>query len=68
MTSYTIKIDERTAEGKQILDYLKSSNNVTITKIGKIKKTGIEVALEDIEKGRVYRAKDAKDLIEKCLE
>ncbi len=67
MASYTIKIDERTAEGKRILDYLKSSNNVTITKIGKIKKTGIEVALEDIEKGRVTTYDSVDDFFEKVL-
>ena len=31
------------------------------------KKCGIEEAMEDVKAGRVYHAKNAHDLIEKCL-
>ena len=32
------------------------------------RKTGLDEALEDVKKGRVYSAKDAKSLIAQCLQ
>lgn len=59
-------------ENESILPSLKkvlsSLTGVTVKKTSKRKKGSLEMALEDIEAGRVYSAKDGSDLIRKCLE
>ena len=59
-------------ENESILPSLKkvlsSLAGVTVKKAPKRKKGSLEMALEDIEAGRVYSAKDGSDLIRKCLE
>ena len=52
METIVFKYDEYNPIALKTLDYLKSSG---IFKVQKKKKTSIDEALEDIEKGRVYR-------------
>lgn len=49
---------------KNAIKLFKGIKSVTVRKP---KKTGLELALEDVRKGRVYKAKDAHELIEQCL-
>ena len=61
MTNITLEVNERKSSGKNLIEYLKSLGktngyvyNVSILKQKPAKKkSGIEEALEDIEKGRV---------------
>lgn len=61
MAVYKIKIDERTKEGKQLLEYLKSLDVIIKTKI----EEELEQAIDDIKNGRVYELKnnDLKELL-----
>ena len=61
MTTYTITINEQTMAGKGVLSILKSLKDIVF-----IKRSGINESLLDIKAGRVYDAKNAKDLISKC--
>lgn len=66
MATYSLKINDRTKKGKLLIDFLKTLEGVEIKK----QKTNnaLDEALEDIKEGRVYKAKDANDLINSCLE
>ncbi|MGE4587568.1 MAG: hypothetical protein AB7D05_09520 [Mangrovibacterium sp.] len=66
MATYTIKINEKTKEGKRLAAMLGKSKAVTVFSHDK-KRPGLEEALEDVRQGRVFRAKDADDLIRQCL-
>ncbi|SHJ17141.1 hypothetical protein SAMN05444280_11282 [Tangfeifania diversioriginum] len=66
MATYTITINEKTKAGKKLVALLESLNEVvSISEIRKSK--GLDEALEDVKHGRVWEAKNAKDLINKCL-
>ena len=66
MATYTIKINEKTKEGKRLAAMLGKSKAVTVFSHDK-KRPGLEEALEDVRQGRVFHAKDADDLIRQCL-
>ena len=66
MATYTIKINERTKEGKRLAAMLGKSKAVTMFSHGK-KYPGLEEALDDVREGRVFEAKNADDLIKQCL-
>lgn len=59
-------------ENESILSSLKkvlsSLDGVKIRKNTARRKTGIELAYEDVKAGRVFSAKNAEDLIRQCLE
>ena len=67
MTELIIEVEDKSilASLKKILSNL---DGVKVRKNTTRKKTGIELALEDVEAGRVFTAKDADDLIKQCLE
>jgi len=65
MATYTITISDRTKKGKLLIDFLKTLEGVEIRK--EKSNNALDEALEDIKKGRVYKAKDATDLINSCL-
>ena len=67
MTELIIEVEDKSilASLKKILSNL---DGVKVRKNTSRKKTGIELALEDVEAGRVFTAKDADDLIKQCLE
>ena len=59
MATITLHYDARNTNVKILLD---SIVNLGLATIEKTKKTGIELALEDIEKGRVYRVHTPKKI------
>ena len=65
MATYKINIDERNISGKRFLELMKTLPFISITKNKKI--SGIEKALEDVKNGRVYSAKNTKDLMTKTI-
>jgi hypothetical protein len=65
MATYSITINERTKKGKLLIDFLKTLDGVEIKK--EKGSSALEEALEDIKAGRIYKAKDASDLINSCL-
>ncbi len=61
MATITLEYNERNKTAKQMIEIILSLG------LAKRKKTGLEEALEDVENGRVYSAKDAADLIRQCV-
>jgi hypothetical protein len=49
-----------------LIDFLKTLDGVEIIK--EKNNQALNEALEDVQKGRIYKAKDANDLINSCLE
>ena len=62
MEVITLEYDVRNKNISTLLDVIINLGAVPVNK------TGLDEALEDIKKGRVYTAKDAKSLIAQCLE
>ena len=56
------------ARNKNISTLLGVIINLGAVPVNEPRKTGLDEALEDVKKGRVYSAKDAKSLIAQCLE
>ncbi|SET10158.1 hypothetical protein SAMN05444285_10630 [Draconibacterium orientale] len=66
MGIYTIKINEKTKAGKNLVAFLKSLKDVVSIK--KVERSAaIDEALEDINQGRTFSANDSKDLLNQCL-
>ena len=65
MSTITINYDAR---NKNITALLNVVMNLGAVPVDTSKKTGIEEALQDVKKGRIYAAKDAKSLIKQCLQ
>lgn len=65
MTTITLNYDARNKNISTLLDVIKNLGAVVIDAPHK---SGLDQALEDVEKGRVYTAKDAKSLIAQCLQ
>jgi hypothetical protein len=61
MAIITLKYNKRNKNASRMIELLVSSGLVSV------QKTGLDEALEDVAKGRVYRAENAKDLVKKCL-
>jgi hypothetical protein len=63
MATITLKYDARNPIARKTINFILS--------LGFFKKkeklSGLEEAEEDIEMGRIYEAKNAKDLINQCL-
>ncbi len=59
MATITLKYDARNPKAKEAIAKVLDTGLFE-------KKTGIDEALEDVRKGRIYSAKNAKDLISKC--
>ncbi len=66
MTTYTITINEHTNSGKKLMEYLKSIEGIKVEK-AKTKNLALDEAIDDIKNGRIYKAKNADDLIKSCL-
>ncbi|HBG40556.1 MAG TPA: hypothetical protein DDZ96_10055 [Porphyromonadaceae bacterium] len=59
MAIITLKYDARNPKAKKAID--------DILSLGLFEqKTGLDEALEDVEHGRIYSAKNANDLIRQC--
>lgn len=66
MARYTINIDEQSNAGKHLLSLMKALED--IVKIEEKHQSGIDKALMDVKNGNIHDAKNAEDLISKCLE
>ena len=69
MATMTITYDGRNKTARAIVEMLRSLDffSVTETPAKPRRKSGIELAYEDVAAGRVYHAKDGADLIRQCL-
>ena len=65
MATVTINYD---AHNTNITTLLSVIMNLGATPVNTTSQTGIEEALEDVRNGRIYAAKDAKNLIHQCLQ
>jgi len=65
MATITLNYDAR---NKNINTLLGVIMNLGAVSVDKPRKTGLDEALEDVKKGRIYTAKDAKSLIAHCLQ
>ena len=70
MATLTISYDGRNKAARSIVEILRSLDffQISETPLKSHRKTGIELAYEDVAAGRVYSAKDGADLIRQCLE
>jgi hypothetical protein len=65
MATYTITISDSSKKGKSLIDFLKTIEGIEIRK--EKSNNALDEALEDIKEGRVFKAKDATDLINSCI-
>jgi len=65
MTQLTVSIEDVSMidQIRQAISLLKGVTNVTLKRRTK---TGMDRAIEDIERGRVYEASSVEDLIKQC--
>jgi hypothetical protein len=66
MAKYSLKINEHTEKGRLLIDFLKTLEGVEIRK--EKNNQALNESLKDVKEGRIYKAKDANDLINSCLE
>ena len=69
MTQLTLQFENNTIK-KHFLKIIEQMNGVTVVKPqpkDKSKKCGLDEALEDVEAGRVYKAKSVEDLFEQLM-
>ncbi|MDA3912391.1 MAG: hypothetical protein PF448_13640 [Bacteroidales bacterium] len=64
MGTYTVNINERTKTGKNLVALLRSLKGV----VNMSKGTAIDESILDANTGNTQKAKNAKDLISKCLD
>ncbi len=69
MATMTISYDGRNKTARSIIELLRTMDifHITEAPAKPRRKSGIELAYEDVAAGRVYRAKDGADLIRQCL-
>ena len=65
MSQLTVTVEDASMidEIKQAISLLRGVTSVTLKRQ---RKTGMERAVEDIKKGRVYEASSMEDLLDKC--
>lgn len=63
MATYSLNINERTANGKALLNYLMSIGVVEPSR--PCRKRGIDKAIEDFETGNTVKCKDFDDYLKK---
>jgi hypothetical protein len=68
MVQLTLQIENTTIKN-HLIKVIELMNGVTIVTPPKkrIRKTGLDKALDDVKNGRVYKAKDADDLFKQIL-
>ncbi len=59
MATIVLKYDARNPKAKKTIERILASGLFE-------KKTGLDEAIEDVKSGRIYSAKNAKDLITQC--
>ncbi|MEI6751555.1 MAG: hypothetical protein WCK78_00160 [Paludibacter sp.] len=65
MTTITIQVDS--AKTKRAIEILADALGAKIISSETTKLNGVEKGMKDIAEGRVYRAKNAKDMVSKIL-
>ena len=65
MTQLTVSVEDisKLEQIKQAISLIRGVSSVTLKRQ---RKTGMERAVEDIQKGRVYKAESVEDLINQC--
>ena len=69
MTTYSVTLNERSAFGKSVALHLRSLEalGVMIEKLTPIRRGSYYRSQEDIRAGRVYEAKDGRDMLNQIL-
>ena len=69
MATITLNYNARNSKAQKLLEFLRTLDFIKITEspASAHRKSGIELAYEDVDAGRVYHAKDGEDLIRQCL-
>lgn len=69
MTTYSVTLNERSAFGKSVALYLRSLEalGVMIEKLTPIRRGSYYRSQEDIRAGRVYEAKNGRDMLNQIL-
>ena len=65
MATVTLNYDARNKNIGSLLDVIMNLGAIPVNYSPKT--SGIDKALEDVRKGRIYKAEDAKSLISQCL-
>ena len=70
MAQVILSYDGRNKTARSIVEILRSLEcfHITETTPKSRRKSGIDLAMEDVAAGRVFQAKDGADLIRQCLE
>ncbi len=66
MATITLEYDARNATLKKTLDFLVSLGAKVVSQ-PKVKKCGLDEALEDIKAGRIHKAKNVDDMMKQIL-
>lgn len=66
MTRLTLQF-ENASIMKRLIKVIELMKGVSIVEVTTSKKSGLDAALEEIEKGKVYKAKDVDDLFQQIL-
>jgi hypothetical protein len=64
MATLTIEVDEQAVEARPFVDFIHTLGFVTVVSENKSRNKGIDAALEDVKAGRVYAAKNTRDLMQ----
>jgi hypothetical protein len=67
MATLTIEIDERAKEARPFMELIHTLGFVTVVPEKKRRNKGIDIALEDVKAGRVYAAKNTRDLMQQTI-
>ncbi len=66
MACYAVHINERTRAGQSLFQYLNSLGVIT-ERLKPRRRKAIDAALEDVRKGRVYKAESVDDMFRQIL-
>ncbi len=58
---------ENTSIMNRLIKVIELMKGVSIVEVTTLEKSGLDTALEEIEKGKVYQAKDVDDLFQQVL-
>ncbi len=70
MATIILEYNARNSIANRMIDLIRTMDNVFTVKkpVTATRKTAIDEALEDVRRGRIYAANDAKSLIGQCLQ
>lgn len=67
MVTMTVHYDERNKDAQFLANIIRSVSYMRVEDVKKTKKNSLDRSLDDLKAGRVFEAKDGKDLLEQCL-